>query len=90
MLKKFCGFALEGNVTGLAYDIISGARLSAGVSSLVDGVLKPVNGRVLGRANFAELFRVQSNPNIVPVTSPAIAERRAWRHSISVCSPMQL
>jgi large conductance mechanosensitive channel len=90
MLKEFEYFALKSNVSDLANDVIDGAASGTMVSSLLDGVFVPAAGRALGRTSLADLFIVQSNPNSVPVTSLAIAERRAWRHSISVCSPMPL
>ena len=58
MLKEFKEFALKGNVLDLAIGIIIGAAFGAIVSSLVDDIIMPPIGLVLGGVDFSQLFVV--------------------------------
>jgi large conductance mechanosensitive channel len=58
MLKEFKEFALRGNVVDLAVGVIIGAAFGAIVTSLVDDILMPVLGLILGNADFSNLFLV--------------------------------
>ena len=58
MLKEFKEFALRGNVVDLAVGVVIGAAFGAIVTSLVDDILMPVFGLVLGNADFSNLFLV--------------------------------
>ena len=56
MLKEFKEFAMRGNVLDMAVGIIIGAAFGKIVSSLVDDVIMPPIGRVLGHVDFSNLF----------------------------------
>ena len=56
MLKEFRDFALRGNVLDLAVGIIIGAAFTAIVSSLVDDIIMPPIGLLLGGVDFSQLF----------------------------------
>jgi large conductance mechanosensitive channel len=56
MLKEFRDFALRGNVLELAVAVVLGAAFGRIVTSLVDDVLMPPLGLVLGGMDFRELF----------------------------------
>ncbi|MBP2652515.1 MAG: large-conductance mechanosensitive channel [Firmicutes bacterium] len=56
MLKEFKEFAMRGNVLDLAVGIIIGAAFSKIVSSLVNDILLPLVGLLLGRIDFSNLF----------------------------------
>jgi len=56
MLKEFKEFAFKGNVLDLAVAVILGAAFGKVVSSLVEDVIMPPLGLLLGRADFRELF----------------------------------
>lgn len=56
MLKEFRDFIARGNVIDLAVAVIIGAAFGKIVTSLVDGVIMPPIGMVLGRVDFANLF----------------------------------
>lgn len=58
MLKEFKTFAMRGNVVDMAVGIIIGASFGAIVKSLVDDVIMPPIGLLLGRVDFANLFAV--------------------------------
>jgi large conductance mechanosensitive channel len=56
VLKEFKEFAMRGNVMDLAVGVIIGAAFGKIVSSLVEDVIMPPIGRLLGHVNFSELF----------------------------------
>ena len=58
MLKEFKEFALKGNVLDLDIGIIIGAAFGAIVSSLVDDIIMPPIGLILGGVDFSQLFVV--------------------------------
>ena len=55
MLKEFKEFAMRGNVLDLAIGVIIGAAFGKVVSSLVDDVLMPPLGRLIGKVDFSNL-----------------------------------
>ena len=56
MLKEFKEFAMRGSVLDLAVGVIIGAAFGKIVSSLVDDVMMPPLGRLIGRVDFSNLF----------------------------------
>jgi large conductance mechanosensitive channel len=56
MLKEFKEFAMRGNVMDLAVGVIIGAAFGKIVASLVDDVIMPPIGRLLGHVDFSNLF----------------------------------
>jgi large conductance mechanosensitive channel len=58
MLKEFREFAMRGSVVDMAVGIIIGAAFGAIVKSLVDDVLMPPIGLLLGQVDFSNLFAV--------------------------------
>jgi large conductance mechanosensitive channel len=58
MLKDFRDFAIRGNVVDMAVGVIIGAAFGAIVKSLVDDMLMPPIGLLLGKVDFSNLFVV--------------------------------
>ncbi|HUP63965.1 MAG TPA: large conductance mechanosensitive channel protein MscL [Thermoanaerobaculia bacterium] len=56
MLKEFKEFAMRGSVVDLAVGLIIGAAFNRIVSSLVDDVVMPPVGMMLGGVDFESLF----------------------------------
>jgi large conductance mechanosensitive channel len=56
MFREFREFAMRGNVVDLAVGIIIGAAFGKIVTSLVNDILMPPIGRLLGRVDFSNLF----------------------------------
>ncbi|HTP82253.1 MAG TPA: large conductance mechanosensitive channel protein MscL [Alphaproteobacteria bacterium] len=56
MLKEFRDFAMRGNVVDLAVGVIIGAAFGKIVSSLVNDIIMPPIGIVLGSVDFSNLF----------------------------------
>jgi large conductance mechanosensitive channel len=60
VFKEFKDFALKGNVVDMAVGIIIGGAFGTIVKSLVDDVLMPPIGLVLGGVDFSQIFVVLS------------------------------
>jgi large conductance mechanosensitive channel len=60
MLDEFKEFAMRGNVLDMAVGIVIGVAFGAIVSSLVDDIIMPPLGLVLGGMDFSQLFVVLS------------------------------
>ena len=58
MLKEFREFAMRGNVVDMAVGIIIGAAFGAIVKSMVDDMIMPPIGMLLGNVDFSNLFVV--------------------------------
>jgi large conductance mechanosensitive channel len=56
MLEEFKKFIMRGNVLDMAVGIIIGAAFGTVVKSLVDDIIMPPIGLLLGGVNFSELF----------------------------------
>jgi large conductance mechanosensitive channel len=52
MLKEFREFAVKGNVIDLAIAVIIGGAFGKIISSMVDDIIMPVIGKILGDANY--------------------------------------
>ena len=58
MWKEFKEFAVKGNAVDLAIGVVIGAAFGAIVSSLVADIIMPPVGKLLGGADFSNLFVV--------------------------------
>jgi len=56
MLQEFKKFAMRGNVVDMAVGIIIGAAFGKIVSSLVNDVIMPPIGMLMGNVDFSQLF----------------------------------
>ena len=56
MLKEFKDFAMKGNVLDMAIGVIIGGAFGKIVSSLVNDVLMPPIGLLMGKVDFSSLF----------------------------------
>jgi large conductance mechanosensitive channel len=56
MLNEFKAFIARGNVVDLAVGVIMGAAFGAIVTSLVDNVIMPPIGMILGGIDFSDFF----------------------------------
>jgi large conductance mechanosensitive channel len=68
MLKEFRGFISRGNVVDLAVGVIIGAAFGKIVTTLVEGVIMPPIGLLLGRIDFSSLFLVLDESKGVPAS----------------------
>jgi large conductance mechanosensitive channel len=68
MLKEFREFISRGNVIDLAVGVIIGAAFGKIVTSLVEGILMPPLGLLLGRVDFSSLFQVLDTSKGIPAS----------------------
>jgi large conductance mechanosensitive channel len=76
MLKEFKAFAMRGNVLDMAVGIIIGAAFGKIVASLVDDVLMPPIGRLMGGMDFSNYFvslNGQSYPSVAAAKAAGAA-----------------
>jgi len=68
VIKEFREFIHRGNVIDLAVAVVIGAAFGRIVTSLVDGILMPPLGLLLGRVDFSSLFVVLDSSKGVPAS----------------------
>lgn len=68
MWKEFRDFIARGNVMDLAIGLIIGAAFGKIVTTMVEGILMPPLGLLLGRVDFASLFVVLDSSKGVPAS----------------------
>jgi large conductance mechanosensitive channel len=68
MLKEFREFISRGNVLDLAVGVIIGAAFGKIVTTLVEGVIMPPIGMLLGQIDFSSLFFVLDSSKGIPVS----------------------
>ncbi|HWY43567.1 MAG TPA: large conductance mechanosensitive channel protein MscL [Candidatus Sulfotelmatobacter sp.] len=73
MLKEFKEFAMRGNVLDLAVGVIIGAAFGKIIASLVDDVLMPPLGRMLGHMDFSNLFINLSDKSFETIAAAKVA-----------------
>lgn len=76
MLKEFKEFAMRGNAVDMAVGIIIGGAFGTIVKSLVDDVLMPPIGLLLGGVDFSNLFLVIQD-GATPGPYAALADAKA-------------
>lgn len=84
MLKEFKEFAMRGNVVDMAVGIIIGAAFGTIVKSLVDDVLMPPIGLLLGNMDFSNLFLVIKEGTAAGPYASLAAAKAAGAVSINV------
>ena len=68
MFKEFRDFIARGNVIDLAVAVVIGAAFGKIVTTLVDGIIMPPLGLVLGRVDFSSLFALLDTSQGVPAS----------------------
>jgi large conductance mechanosensitive channel len=75
MFKEFKEFAMRGNVVDMAVGIIIGAAFGTIVNSLVQDVIMPPIGLLLGNIDFSNLFLVLKEGKVAgPYATVAVAK----------------
>jgi len=75
VLKEFREFAMRGNVIDLAVGVVIGGAFGTIVKSLVDDVIMPPIGLLIGNVDFANLFLVlKEGAKATPYASVAAAK----------------
>jgi len=68
MFKEFRHFIARGNVIDLAVGVVIGAAFGKIVTTVVEGIIMPPLGLVLGRVDFASLFVVLDQSKGLPAS----------------------
>lgn len=74
LMKEFKEFAVKGNVVDLAVGLIIGAEFGKIVNSLVNDVIMPPIGLLIGNVDFKNLFIVLKNGASVPGPYETLAD----------------
>ena len=77
MLKEFKTFVMRGNVVDMAVGIIIGAAFGTIVKSMVDDVIMPPIGLLLGNFDFSQLFLLLKEGTTAPPPYATIAEAKS-------------
>ena len=77
MLKEFKTFIAKGNVLDMAVGIIIGASFGSIVKSLVDDVIMPPIGLILGNIDFSNLFILLKEGAKAAAPYASLAEAKA-------------
>src|SRR4030043_2352257 len=77
MLKEFKEFAMRGNVIDMAVGIIIGAAFGTIVNSLVQDVIMPPIGLLLGNVDFSNIFLVLREGAKAPGPYASVAAAKA-------------
>ena len=88
LLQEFKTFALKGNVVDMAVGVIIGGAFSKIVTSLVNDIIMPPLGVIMGGKNFADLAVVikKATPAVMDgdvVVTPEVAEV-VWKYGAFV------
>ena len=77
MLKEFKEFAMRGSVVDLAVGIIIGGAFGKIVTSVVNDVLMPPIGKLMGGVNFSDLFVNLDPSKTLPTGEPIVSLAQA-------------
>jgi large conductance mechanosensitive channel len=80
LFKEFREFALKGNVADMAVGIIVGGAFGKIVTSLVNDVIMPPIGLLLGKVDFSNLFINLSNKSYGSVAAASAAGAPVLRY----------
>ncbi|AXT45641.1 MULTISPECIES: large conductance mechanosensitive channel protein MscL [Chromobacterium] len=77
IIKEFKEFAMKGNVIDLAVGVVIGGAFGAIVKSLVDDVIMPPIGLLVGNVDFSNMFFVlkEGSKQLGPYVSVAAAKQ---------------
>ena len=84
MIKEFKEFAMKGNVMDLAVGVIIGAAFGKIVTSLINDIIMPVIGLLLGKVDFSNLFINLSAGSYATLAEAKKAGAAALRYGLFV------
>ncbi len=77
MFKEFKEFAMKGNVTDMAVGIIIGGAFGGIVKSLVDDILMPPLGLLLGSIDFSSFYLLLKEGSKIAAPYASLADAKA-------------
>jgi large conductance mechanosensitive channel len=84
MLKEFKTFVMRGNVIDLAVGVIIGGAFGKIVSSLVNDIIMPPIGLLLGKVPFASLFVDLSGEGYATLEAAKEAGAPTWNYGMFI------
>ena len=84
MLKEFREFAIKGNMLDLAIGFIIGAAFSKIVTSLVNDIIMPPIGLLLGKVDFANLYINLSDKQFANMAEAVAADAPIIKYGIFI------
>jgi len=84
MFKEFKEFAMRGNVLDMAIGIIIGAAFGPIVNSLVNDIIMPPIGLLLGKVDFSNIFLVLKEGKVAGPYASVAAAKAAGAVSINL------
>jgi large conductance mechanosensitive channel len=84
MFKEFKEFAMRGNVIDMAVGIIIGAAFGTIIKSLVDDIIMPPIGLLLGNVDFSNLFAVIKEGKIAGPYATLVAAKAAGAVTVNI------
>ncbi len=84
MFKEFKEFAIRGNVIDMAVGIIIGAAFGTIIKSLVDDVIMPPIGLLLGNVDFSNLFAVIKAGKVIGPYETLAAAKAAGAVTVNI------
>lgn len=84
MIKEFKQFIMQGNVLDLAVGIIIGSAFGKIVSSLVDDIIMPPIGQLLGKVDFANLFLSMDGNSYASLAAAKAAGAATWNYGLFI------
>jgi len=67
MIKEFKEFAMKGNIVDLAVGVVIGGAFSKIVTSLVNDIVMPLVGLLMGKIDFSNRFFALGNGNFTTI-----------------------
>ncbi len=84
MIQEFKQFIMRGNVLDLAIGIIIGGAFGKIVSSLVDDIIMPPIGLLLGKVDFANLFISLDGNVYASLAAAKTAGAPTWNYGLFI------
>lgn len=84
MIKEFKQFIMRGNVLDLAVGIIIGGAFGKIVSSLVDDIIMPPIGLLLGKVDFTNLFLSLDGKVYASLATAKDAGAPTWNYGLFI------
>ena len=84
MLKEFKEFAVKGNMIDMAVGIVIGGAFGGVISSLVNDIIMPPFGVLLGKVDFANLFISLTSQQFDSVTAAKEAGAATWNYGLFI------
>ncbi len=84
MLKEFKEFALKGNVLDLAIGVIIGGAFGKIITSLVNDIIMPLVGLLVGKVDFSNLFIPLGRGSFITIEEAKLAGVATFNYGLFI------